>query len=375
MTTTPGPTSQVARQEPAGTSRSRRPTGTPPPLPKSIGTSGKLWVAMVGAIAVLSVLLLRLTPVLRAVDHVDAWWMRLLAGVRTPWLTRVASAIDVTGSSWAVTALGLALVVALMILRRWRHLLVFLGSVFVLSAVTSGFYTWLQRPRPYDVTIIGGWGGFAIPSAPVVLLTALLVGIAYTLVVPGRLRSYAKLAIVVIVAQFVLAREYLGVDNPGDALYAVVLAVAITVAAFRLFTPNEVFPVVYRRGRTAHLDVTGTAGRGDPAGRLAPARTVGPGDQARRAGGLGRLHAAAAHAWRASRTRTLFAKLYAKNHVRADRWYKLWRTILYGSLEDETSFQTVRRFVEYEDYMLRLLYDAGIPVPDAVRHRGDHARA
>ena len=31
----------------------------------------------------------------------------------------------------------------------------------------------------------------------------------------------------------------------------------------------------------------------------------------------------------------LFAKLYTKGHVRADRWYKIWRSILYGSLEDE----------------------------------------
>src|SRR5439155_434694 len=59
----------------------------------------------------------------------------------------------------------------------------------------------------------------------------------------------------------------------------------------------------------------------------------------------------------------LFAKLYAKSHVRADRWYKLWRTILYGALEDEASFQNVRRFVEYEDYTLRLMKDTGVPVP------------
>ena len=39
----------------------------------------------------------------------------------------------------------------------------------------------------------------------------------------------------------------------------------------------------------------------------------------------------------------------------------MWRTILYGSLEDEHPFQTVRRFVEYEDYTLRLLRDSGIP--------------
>ena len=58
----------------------------------------------------------------------------------------------------------------------------------------------------------------------------------------------------------------------------------------------------------------------------------------------------------------LFAKLYTKGHVRADRWYKLWRTILYGSLEDEHPFQTVRRLAEYEDYALRLLQDVGIAV-------------
>ena len=56
----------------------------------------------------------------------------------------------------------------------------------------------------------------------------------------------------------------------------------------------------------------------------------------------------------------LFAKLYTRDHVRADRWYKLGRTILYGSLEDESPFQTVRRLVEYEDYALRLLQDIGV---------------
>ena len=73
--------------------------------------------------------------------------------------------------------------------------------------------------------------------------------------------------------------------------------------------------------------------------------------------------------------RSVFAKLYAMNHVRADRWYKLGRTILYGPLEDETPFGSVRRFVEYEDYALRLLYDVGLPTPTALRHRRHHPRA
>jgi tRNA A-37 threonylcarbamoyl transferase component Bud32 len=57
----------------------------------------------------------------------------------------------------------------------------------------------------------------------------------------------------------------------------------------------------------------------------------------------------------------LFGKLYAMSHVRADRWYKLGRRLLYGRLEDEAPFQSVRRLVQYEDYTLRLLRDYGIP--------------
>src|SRR5262249_27912161 len=56
----------------------------------------------------------------------------------------------------------------------------------------------------------------------------------------------------------------------------------------------------------------------------------------------------------------LFAKLYTRGHVRADRWYKLWRTILYGALEDEHPFSSVRQLTQYEDYMLRLLRDCGV---------------
>jgi tRNA A-37 threonylcarbamoyl transferase component Bud32 len=57
----------------------------------------------------------------------------------------------------------------------------------------------------------------------------------------------------------------------------------------------------------------------------------------------------------------VFAKLYSQVHLRSDRWYKMGRTILYGSLEDEIHFTTVRRLVEYEDYIQRLMRDAGVP--------------
>jgi tRNA A-37 threonylcarbamoyl transferase component Bud32 len=59
----------------------------------------------------------------------------------------------------------------------------------------------------------------------------------------------------------------------------------------------------------------------------------------------------------------LFGKLYAKSHLQADRWYKLGRELLYGRLEDEKPFNTVRRLVQQEDYALSLMQRAGLPSP------------
>jgi tRNA A-37 threonylcarbamoyl transferase component Bud32 len=189
--------------------------------------------------------------------------------------------------------------------------------------------------------------------------TFLLVAGVYCLIVPGRPRSVAKAAVAAVVTLFCLSRLYLAVDHPDDVLSGVVLGVAIPVAAFRFFTPDEVFPVVYRRGRTAHVDVTGSRGAAirravhdqlgltvldiapvglESSAGSTPLRLTVEGDPGE----------------------YLFGKLYTLGHVRADRWYKLWRTVLYGTLEDEHPFHSVRQLTQYEDYVLRLLRDAGV---------------
>ena len=58
----------------------------------------------------------------------------------------------------------------------------------------------------------------------------------------------------------------------------------------------------------------------------------------------------------------VFAKVYSTSHARADRWYRVIREVLYGQLEDETPMASVRRLVTYEDYALRSLRDAGVGV-------------
>jgi tRNA A-37 threonylcarbamoyl transferase component Bud32/membrane-associated phospholipid phosphatase len=364
---TESPTTHAApaRSRPSRSSRRRRPTGAPPPLPRPIGRSGKFLLLLVVLALACNVVVARSPHLGRTFEQLDTDFLQFLAAARVPWLVSLARGIKSAGSGWFVTVLGIGTVVLLMIFRRWRHLLVFLASMVVLVAVGSILYWLVTRPRPYGVTIVAPWSGFSMPSPPIMLFTAVLAGIAFTLVVRGRPRWIIGLGMLAPVGLLALARMYLAVDHPSDAVYALILGLAVPITMFRLFTPNEAFPVAYRRGNVAHLDVTGRRGEAvraavhDQLGlQVKDIKPVGLAGS----GGSTPLRLCIAgepdDQW-------VFAKLYAKSHVRSDRWYKLWRTILYGRLEDETSFQTVRRFVEYEDHMLRLLRDVGIHVPEA----------
>jgi hypothetical protein len=338
--------------------RQRRPSGAPPPLPHPVSITTTAWLTVAALVVVAAFAASLRTPWLRIDDQASTWVLNQLAGIRTPWLTDVAQGIKAAGTGW-FPVVGVSVVVLIMIFRRWRHLLVFIGSVLFLDQAGTLIYEGLSRPRPYGVPIITSWAGYASASPPVAVLTISLMGVVYCLAVPGRARTWTKAAVAAVVAVFALARLYLGVDHPGDVLLGVTFAVAIAVTAFRFFTPNEVFPVVYRRGRAAHVDVTGPRGA---AIRQAMRDQLGlhvieikPVGLASSAGSTPlRLRV------EGGPEQFVFAKLYTKGHVRADRWYKFWRTILYGSLEDEVPFKSVRRLVTYEDYVLRLLDDIGV---------------
>ena len=344
------------------TTRRRRPTGAPPPLPHPVSFTTRAWLVLAVVVLAGVIVISLQAPSLRLDNQVNTAVLRLFARARTPWLTDVANGIYTAGTGWAATVIGLSAVVLTVVFRRWRHLLVFLCSLFLLELAIQFIVEGMTRPRPYGVLIIAGWAGYSAPALSVTILTFLLMSIAYCLVVPGRPRSYAKAATAVIVTMFCLAHLYLAVDHVDDLLLGVALGVAIPVSAFRFFTPNEVFPVAYRRGNTAHVDVTGRRGEAirqgvrDQLGFTVTGITP-----------VGLESSAGSTPLRlrveGGPQEYLFAKLYTKGHVRADRWYKLWRTILYGSLEDEHPFQTVRRLAEYEDYALRLLQDVGIAVP------------
>ena len=342
--------------------RRRRSSGEPPPLPRQLQTSGKRWLLLIGVVVVAGVAIGTVRPAAVAADVVDHAVLSTFERIRTPWLTQAARAAGVLATPLGLLAVWWATLAVLLVWRRWRHLLVCAVALFVVTLGSSLAVDLLRRPRPLGLETLGDWEGPALPSLPMAFLTAILVTGLYTLVPAGRLRERGKLVVAGLLGVTALSRFYLAQEGPFDVLFAVVVGVAIPLAAFRLFVPNESFPVSYRRGRTAHLDITGA--RHDAIAHALEEQlgvvpvAIKPFNLAG-SGGSTPLRITV----RGDPETYLFAKLYSATHLRSDRWYKLGRTLLYGQLEDEKAFNTVRRLVQYEDYLLRLMRDAGLPVP------------
>jgi membrane-associated phospholipid phosphatase len=342
--------------------RRRRPSGEADPLPRPLRASGRFWLFSALVVVVVWVLL-------DSWSQTEIWWTKLdlevlgwFESIRTDGATAVMERLHALGSPWTYRVLRFSTIAILIAVRRWRHLVALGGSVI--------FVMWLVptiaeggRPRPYGIEIIGDWEGFAHPSLPVAALTVTLVSMALALIPHGRWRTRALWAGSTAAAFLAVARMYLGVDHPTDAWVGYLIGFSVPFLAFRWYAPENVYPVRWGRGRTAHLAITPR--------RLAAIRhairdqigfevlEVEPFALEGSAGSTPLKITVEGHP-----PKRLFGKLYANTHLRSDRWYKIGRTILYGALEDEVPFSSVRRLVEYEDYMLRLMRDEGFTGPE-----------
>jgi tRNA A-37 threonylcarbamoyl transferase component Bud32/membrane-associated phospholipid phosphatase len=342
--------------------RRRRPSGEPPPLPRHIDHSIRWYLLLAGVAAALWAGM-SVPAVLGVITRGDLVILHAVAAVRTAWLTRLMLDVNALASPWVRLVL-FGTMAALVAFRRFRHLAAYVVIVPAAALLFSAVMQEIGRMRPAGIQILGPWQGYAQPSRPVTLLTLALVGVLYTLVPAGRGRNRGKWAAAIVIATFCAARLYLAVDHPTDQLTALIIGWPLAVVAFWLIVPDDTFPVSYRGGRKAHLDIGGRRGAAivtaldhqlglavtgvEPFGLEASAGSTPLRIQVRGPGG--------------ART-VLFGKLYALNHLRSDRWYKRVRAVVYGRLEDEKPFSTVRRLVEYEDHLLRLMRDAGLPTP------------
>ncbi len=369
MDSSPGQVIGTARDvTPPGGRRSRRrrrPTGEPPPLPRHLETTGVGWlVAAVGLIA-LSLLVFTAGRYGRGVSFtvVDNWVLEWLAARRSPGLTSLMRGLtEVLGTIWTIKVLAWFTVIVLVVYKRFRHLVVGLVSVQLVSLV-----------------VVAPLGGDAQAAA--------LRG--------GHRGKLGRLVDAVAARRLPVRdqRDHALQPGPQGAL-----AAGRQVGRHRAGQPARGRPHVPGRRRPQRRAGRG-GDRGDhpaaglplvraqrglpgqlPAGpQRPPGRRRGPraGHPPRPADQLGlEIEEVKPFGLAGSAGSTplrikvkgdpgtvLFGKLYARSHLRSDRWYKLGRELLYGRLEDEKPFHSVRRLVQQEDYALHKLHLAGLPSP------------
>jgi hypothetical protein len=288
----------------------------------------------------------------------DSAVMRWLAEHRTEWLTDVARFLSRLATQPAVLVMRIALLVILVVYKRWRHLAVALLCFLLMDFLVVQLSVDLTAPP--DVLVPPGNGVWHFPAFAIASLSITLWAMVVTLAAAGRPRDAASVAAIVLGVLVVLARAYLGTTYPIAGLYSLLLGSCIAATLLGWLAPEDSFPVSYTRsGKAAHLELAGARTAaviramrdqlGITVESLKPFGEEG-------SGGSTPLLMTTADGTR------LFGKILATSHVRADRWYRIGRTALYGRLEDETSFSSVRRLIAYEDYALRLLDDDGFRV-------------
>jgi len=343
--------------------RRRRPSGEPPPLPRHINQSLR-WYLLLGGIAGALWAGLSVPVVLGLITRGDLVVLHAVAAVRTAWLTQVMLHVNGLASPWTARLAAFGTIAVLVVFRRFRHLAAYLAITLAAVLLISAMALEIGRMRPAGIEILGPWQGYSQPSRPVATLALALIGMLYTLVPAGRWRNRGKWVAAIVLAALCVARLYLAVDHPTDQVTALIVAWPLAVVGFWLVVPNDAFPISYRGGRKAHLDIGGRRGAAivtalDHQLGLTVTGVEPFGLEASAGSTPLRVQVRAPDGGQA----TLFGKLYALSHLRSDRWYKLTRTVVYGRLEDEKPFSTVRRLVEYEDHLLRLMRDAGLPAP------------
>ena len=103
----------VAPDPMESTRRRRRPTGKPPPLPRSIGVSGRLWLFLSVALLVWVPAALAFQEVERFADQADTAFLRQVARLRTDWLTTIADRVDRLASGWTPTLMIVVTIIAI----------------------------------------------------------------------------------------------------------------------------------------------------------------------------------------------------------------------------------------------------------------------
>jgi tRNA A-37 threonylcarbamoyl transferase component Bud32 len=350
-------TEALQREPTRDVHRRRRPSGEPPPLPRQLNVAAIAWLlAFIGWALIWAWVFFADAPAIWITER-DLELMSPIVENRAGWLTPTMKAVNKAGTHWFTPVIGWITLIGALATKRIRHATLLVTSLVTIGVVATAVMREIDRPRPLGVTQIGDWEGFAHLSRPSALLTGALVAAGLTLIPLGPWRRRWYWATTAAVVLFGFAQIYTGVDHPSDVFAGATVGVAVTLVLYRSLAPEAVFPIRYGGGNTAHLDVTGVRGE---AIRKAMRRQMGV--EVTDVSPVGLEGSAGSTPLRivGAEGEVLFAKLYASSHLRSDRSYKLGRTLLYGRLEDEQRYTSVRRLIQHEDYMLYVLRSADV---------------
>jgi hypothetical protein len=145
----------VVQRIPPGTvrrARRRRPTGEPPALPHHVQTSGVRWLIAALVLVALTIVVFvgGLRGVAVDVTVADDAAVRWLGGLHAPGLVGIWRGLAALSSGWALFGLVWGLVLALLVLRRFRHLIVWVILAALLEVVAGNVLSAIaHRPRPF----------------------------------------------------------------------------------------------------------------------------------------------------------------------------------------------------------------------------------
>jgi hypothetical protein len=332
----------------------RRPSGDPPPLPKA-----SWWPRIVAALVVVILLgfVMLATFGSNPPYGLLGWFARFQ---HDPYLP-IAKALNWFATKTGIVVLRIAMAVVLLSFLRIRHLFVAIVAIGVMDLVaTSPLVQFPLDPPQSPVVVAPTSGQWYFPASAIASLAITLGVMVFSLAPRGIWRRRAFGIALTLGILVVVARAILGATYVYAGAYSLALGFTVAAFAFGWLAPDDAFPVSYRRGgNAAHLDLTGDRVEAITRALRDQLGLTVTGVEPFGAEGSGGSTPLLMTLDDGSR---VFGKILATSHVKADRWYRTMRTIMYGRLEDETSFSSVRQLIGQEDYALRLLDDQGFRV-------------
>lgn len=200
-----------------------------------------LSVALGGVVLVIGL------AVLVSVDATDAFDRAVIDVVRAPSLHEPLSPLRLlteAGSTWAVTAVAVGVLVLGHAIGMTRHGLIGALTIALASLANSGFKLLVARQRPELLEPVVVEHGFSFPSGHSAL-GMVAYGVVAVLVwrsmLPGHVRTATVVALGALIALVGVSRIYLGVHYPTDVLAGWTVG-AVVVLVYAAVT-RRVWPV------------------------------------------------------------------------------------------------------------------------------------